>query len=1005
MIGQTISHYRILSQLSEGGMGIVYVAEDTRLGRQVAFKSIKASAFTGGEDAQKQFRARFLREARAASALNHTNIATIHDYGEMEDGLPYLVMELVKGDDLSSLLRTGKLSVSRIVEIIKQVAAGLSEAHRNGIVHRDVKPSNIIINERGEAKILDFGLAKNLEGEYKPEATTVVGLNSDTFTREGVIMGTPLYLSPEQALARQVDGRSDIFSLGGLLYECLTGQAPFQADSVVEICARIIRDEPNPPSKINRAVSPELERITLKALAKKPEARYQTAEQMLDDLDALHTNVKTAENVPRPTGFDFSGFTSSAFSILSLSSLKAPREYVGITTALVLLAGILFVGWMFFAKQVHKPTPEAQRWFADGNRALREGDFHKASKMLEQAVKHDDQFPLAHARLAEAWIELDYEDKATAAILRVTELMSKFATMSELDSLRVQAVTATARRDYPKAVELYEQLVQKTPEAEKTYALFDLARANERVDNRDRAIEIYNEATQRDSHLAAAFYRLGVLYGHRQETEKALSAFDKAQEIYTAQSNYDGIANVYYRRGYLFNVQDKFPEAKQSLEKSLELASSTSNRWAQVRTLLDLSGVYYKSGDTANAEQYVKRAMDFARSEQLDNQIAFGLIDVGNIFFARGEYAEAENRFKSSLQIAKENKARSAEARALLSLGSLYLQLDKARKTIEYTEPALKYFESNKFRRESLQCLLVLGYANDKLGNYDAALKSFTHQLQIASELNDSSQVADTHAAIATVLVHQESFAEALKHFDESYKINTALNLEPKIGYDMLGRAEALWQLGRYQESYQSIEKALQIAEKNEGENKQIRAWGNLLEAQAALSEGQYINAIKKSGIAAELMGKEAPEILALATFTKGLAQARSGQRLIGRELCRKSLEQVSADVLHLNGEGQLALAEAMLINGEAKDALEKSLKARDSFAALGKKHSEWRAVVIAAQASYALQDKATAAEYAARASQLLTNIESVLGVEEYQSYFSRRDVQSYQAGLKEILN
>lgn len=249
MIGQTVSHYRVLSKLGEGGMGTVYLAEDTVLGRQVAIKSLTIPVVPG----QRHFRTRFLREARAASHLNHPHIATIHDYGETEDGQPYLVMELVSGQSLSDLLRHDSLPLDRAIAIVKQVAEAIAEAHRHGIIHRDIKPSNVALNQRNEVKVLDFGLAKHLESDDRD----VDGM-SNTRTLEGVVVGTPSYLSPEQALGMSVDKRSDIFSLGSLLYECLTGRPAFSGRTLGEICAQIIRDDPSPPSRINPRVPPEL---------------------------------------------------------------------------------------------------------------------------------------------------------------------------------------------------------------------------------------------------------------------------------------------------------------------------------------------------------------------------------------------------------------------------------------------------------------------------------------------------------------------------------------------------------------------------------------------------------------------------------------------------------------------------------------------------------------------------------------------------------------------------
>src|SRR5258705_13057534 len=209
----------------------------------------------------------------------------VHDYGETDDGRPFIVMEFVKGKSLAELQEEG-LTLSRSVEILSAIANALSESHEQGIVHRDIKPSNILVNERGQVKVLDFGLVKH----FGEQPVSGVDLDARTIystkTRSDVIVGTPLYLSPEQATGKEVDGRSDLFALGALLYECLTGQSAFSGGSVLEIGAQIIHVTPNPPSKLNPAVTPALDRVTMKALEKKVDARYQSAADFLKELKA-----------------------------------------------------------------------------------------------------------------------------------------------------------------------------------------------------------------------------------------------------------------------------------------------------------------------------------------------------------------------------------------------------------------------------------------------------------------------------------------------------------------------------------------------------------------------------------------------------------------------------------------------------------------------------------------------------------------------------------------------
>lgn len=989
VIGQTVSHYRILSKLGEGGMGTVYVAEDTLLGRRVAIKSLKIASVPG----QRHFRTRFLREARAASLLNHPHIATVHDFGETEDGQPYLVMELIDGRSLSDLLREDPLPVDRAVGIVKQVTEAIAEAHRHGIVHRDIKPSNVVLNQRNEVKVLDFGLAKQTE----PDGAATLGEGASvTHTLEGVIIGTPAYLSPEQALGMPVDRRSDIFSIGSVLYECLTGTPAFSGKSLGEIVAQVLRDDPPPPSQLNPRVPPELDRITLKALAKKTEARYQTAEELLADLNPVEfKTVSTSKSI---------GANLRASIARWPSSQKGARTAVLVFSALTLLI-LVSVLWMYvWRSNAHEPSPEAKRLYNSGIEALRDSSYFKASKLFEQTILVDKEFPLAHARLAEAWMELDYEEKATDELLRVTELVPNLSALPPLDMLYLQAITATVRRNFQGAIENFEEIARRLPDDQKASAYFDVGRAYERARDANRAATAFEEVTRRDEQAAAAFMRLGGLYGRRQEDAKAVAAFDKAQALYDARGSAEGMAEVFFQRGAFLNVGDKLPEAQEQLRRALDLSLTTDNKPQQIKILLQLGMVAYSAGDTLRAEQYATRAIDLARSEQLDNLTTNGLIDIGNALFLRGEYSEAEKRFDQALQIAKANKGRRAEARALLSLGSLLVQQGNWTKALSYLEPALAFYRQGNYRRETSQALLLLGYANQQQGNNDAALESFNEQLQLAGQVNDVAQVAHAHASIGLLLAHQERFTEALTHFDESYKLNKSLGLEPKTGYDLVNRGGLLWQLGHYAEARDALTQASDIANRTGGTDKQLLAWVHLFRAQIALSESRYSEAVAESRKASALGGTQEKDFSVLVSYTYGLAEFHSGTSRAGLEKCQKAFDAAtSAGAPRLISNAQLALAEALLASGDAANALTAALQAQQTFARLGSRHSEWRAWLIAAQASRQQQDTKVD-EYATRAAGLLTALEKALGPTEYSSYLSRPDVQRYRKQLDELL-
>lgn len=261
-----IGRYRITGELGRGAMGLVYRAEDPALGRTVALKTI---ALSDDEPDRDEYRKRFLQEGKAAGRLTHPHIVTVHDFGEEKD-IAYMAMELLKGTELRTRIQEGAIPVIDAVDIAAQVAEGLGFAHEHGVVHRDVKPSNIMLLARGQAKIMDFGIARMRASDHK--------------TSTGVVLGTPKYMSPEQVAGLPVDHRSDIFSLGIVLYEMLTRTAPFTGEDPTQIMHKIANAEPVAPSRLNPEVPSLLDFVLARALKKDPSVRYQDAYEMAADL-------------------------------------------------------------------------------------------------------------------------------------------------------------------------------------------------------------------------------------------------------------------------------------------------------------------------------------------------------------------------------------------------------------------------------------------------------------------------------------------------------------------------------------------------------------------------------------------------------------------------------------------------------------------------------------------------------------------------------------------------
>jgi non-specific serine/threonine protein kinase len=315
VIGKTISHYKIIEKLGAGGMGIVYKAQDLKLDRFVALKFLPPHL--SADETEKQ---RFIQEAKAASALDHPNICTIYEIGESEENQLFIAMACYEGESLNTKINRGPLKLEEAIDIAGQIASGLERAHESDIVHRDIKPANIIITSRGEVKILDFGLAKLA--------------NQIRLTKTGTTLGTVAYMSPEQARGEDIDVRADIWSLGVILYEMVSGQLPFSGEYEQSVMYSIINEEPQPLTGLRTDVPPALERIVTKMLAKEPANRYQHADEILVDLKSLGRK------------------TESRMSQQSLARSKLPggkRKFLyGAMIFLVLLiigGGIYFQWW------------------------------------------------------------------------------------------------------------------------------------------------------------------------------------------------------------------------------------------------------------------------------------------------------------------------------------------------------------------------------------------------------------------------------------------------------------------------------------------------------------------------------------------------------------------------------------------------------------------------------------------------------------------------------------
>ncbi|HEY6045134.1 MAG TPA: hypothetical protein VIU65_00945 [Pyrinomonadaceae bacterium] len=638
--------------------------------------------------------------------------------------------------------------------------------------------------------------------------------------------------------------------------------------------------------------------------------------------------------------------------------------------------------------------------------ALRASAFFKASKLLQQAVAEDEDFALADARLAEAWTELDFSDKAKDALIAANRRVPERSVLSSADKVRFDAITNVVQNNFAKAAENYRVLVAQSAGAEKPYALVDLGRAYEKNEQLDKAIDSYLEASKLDAGYPTPFLRLGVTYGRRQKFAEAYSAFDQAYKLFDLMSESEGQTEVLLQRGVLLGQQNKTAEAKGQLEQALQRASALEHKDKQIRILLNLSNNAIVAGEPAKAEGYSHQALQLAQENGMENLTTAGLIDIGNAHLLRGNFNQADNYFNQALRLAQLYKGRRNEARASIMLASLRSQQNRPDEVPTYIQTALAYYEQGGHRKETSQAYVILGRAYDEIGNYDAAEKAFQQQLESAKAVGDQEQIGLAEEGLGSVAAHRQNYPAALGHHDEKYKISSSLNKRSSMGYAAVARGAMLTQLGRADEARAVLSEALTIAE-NQGKDpyKELLALVHLANAEVAMTERKFAEAIKEGDLALSLAGTEFKSVAVRGKSVVGLARTMTGQTGAGKKQCEDAVAEArsSKDPYQLS-QALLALAESALIAGDAAGASNAASEAQQRFATANQHESEWRAALIAGLAVDKTGDKVKARDLASRAKSVLTGLEQAWGSDPYASYSKRADVAELYRKLNAAL-
>ncbi len=967
MAGEGQSRYQLARSLGQGGMGLVYEAQDRLLGRRVAVKFCAVNS----PEAKQQLE----QEARAASRLNHPNIAQVYDYGETADGRPFIVLEYVDGRNLSELIAGRPLAVSEAVRVAREVAQALSEAHRHGIIHRDIKPGNIRITSRNQVKVLDFGLARLAPAALHPIETLPEAPHSVV----GQIKGTPAFMAPEQARGRPVDPRSDLFSLGAVFYECLTGRRPFSGESLADTLSQVLHHDPPPPSRLNPGCPLEVDRIVMRLLAKNPDQRYQSAEEFLSELSAWSAPSISQTLALSPTR----PVTTRPSPSLSLTLTRRSLSLGAAALALVAVFVSLAVWWR---TRPYRPDPRAARWYAQGIAALQDGTWLKASKALEQAVSLDPAFAVAHARLAEAWNALDYPDRAREELLRAASLGT--GRMRRADALLVDAIRAGLTNDHETAIRKLAERERLASTEERALAAFDLARAYFAAEKPAEALQALERAKAADEQFAAAHLLAGTILARQRDRKAAEEALRRAEMLYEASSNLEGRAEVDYQRALVaIRAGDTDRAGIQALlERVIAAAATTGNQPQKIKAQLQIVGLLLDAGETRRAEQMVTEVARLARLTGVETLYIRALVDIGNCYMDAGKYAEAGAAYEEALVAARRLGSRRMEALVRANYGSLLVMSNRSVEALEHLREAVSFYESSHARFALVTALVLLGRAQRNTGDLEAAAATFARVHELAESGGNALEIAQAEQSVASIEVWRENFLEALRHFERSRELFHKAGSRIGIAYTDLTRGLVLARLGRFEEALASFAESEAYGRQENLRHllfstAQVRAWtllfmGRLDEARRQLPQMRHY----RTSPAGEISPEEVQLEVAIAV--------QGGAARAARSRCDAVLAGRPAPSDPFLADGlSLLCAEVLLETGETARAAELAAQTAERFAARGQRESEWKAWAVLARTGRDRQ------EVSRRAAAALAALEERLSPEDRLRYGRRADV------------
>jgi len=1027
--------YEILEMLGQGGMGAVYKARDREVDRLVALKVIRPELA-----AHAVILGRFKQELILARQVTHKNVIRIFDLGEAE-GAKFISMEYVDGRDLKSLLvERGKLAPEEAAGIIEQACRALDAAHAEGVVHRDLKPQNIMVDKQGRVVVMDFGIARSRE---------MPGL-----TQTGVVVGTPEYMSPEQAKGEELDARSDLFSLGIILYQLLTGVSPFAASTSFAALLKRTQERAVPPVKLDPAIPKYMNDIVVRCLEIDPQRRYGSAQEILRDLETRRgpTRGVTLLHMPRFRMVEHFGtkwiapglalFLLLIVGIVFRGKIFAPRsapaqppvslailpfrnasgdpklDWLGTSLAEMLstdvgqsshlrmvssdrLRQILHdlqispdstldpntlgrlaefssaetVVWGQYARfgdqiridaklqdlkhdrsaalkeeapnekgipeaidrlaaairqnlalspamvkelqtQSFKPSSKslpALHSYNEGVQFLRQGRDLDAQKQFQASVQQDSEFALAYSGLAQADSDLGYDNEAEEASRKAVDLSQN---LSPQERYRIVASHAGIMKDYPKAIEAYENLAKASPGDSDVQ--FTLGTLYEATGEYQKAREHYEAVLKADPQSVEALWKRGAVEIESDNPQGSLDYLNRGLTLSIELGNDEKKALILQAIGVAYGQMNKPEEALHNYQDSLEIQRRLGQKRGAAASLTGMAQVYSLLGKPDAALASFNETLKLEREIGAKKEMGNTLIDLGNFYDDRGQQEKELEAFKEALAIQREAGDESYQAVCLNNIGNVYLSRGQYDDALTYLQQALQLREKLKVPGDIAETVHNLADTNAKMGQYDLAVSQYLRALDLHRGAGDKRRAASDSYGLGALYGHQGRYGAALNSKEEAVKAFRGLqDHSPTMAEILSGYGGALAEAGRWEEAQKTLNEALSLA--RELKSQPVIAQTLNFQGDNALYRGDSKLAQALYGQALETASrtKDRDQVL---TSKIGLAKVALGEgrsREAASKLKSLTQEADSLGLQYLSVECSVDLAEALV---NAKD-------------------------------------------------------------------------------------